>query len=252
MELIYEKSQAGRRAGRDTELRPARARGACGARPHEPSEAAGARGERDRSSLHEPRRPQLRRRHGLLPARLLHDEVQPTRQRARRRVAGLREPASPPGGRRRAGCARADVGAAGDPRRGGRAAGGDAAAGRRLAGGAHRPDADARLLRRSGRGRAARHDHHRRHGARDEPRKRDDGRLQAREGRDDRARQPRPRRPAREGERAHRGADADEPVHGRPVRRGHRRGGGHLPREGRAPLLRRGEPQRRRGSLAAR
>ena len=48
--------------------------------------------------------------------------------------------------------------------------------------------------------------------------------LQAREGRDGRARQPRPRRPAREGERADRRSHAHEPVDARALRRGHRRG----------------------------
>ena len=72
-----------------------------------------------------------------------------------------------------------------------------AAAGRGIAGRADGADADARLLRGSRRRRAARHDRHRRHGARDEPGERDDGRLQAREGRHRCAREPRPRRSAR-------------------------------------------------------
>ena len=229
MELIYEKSQAGRRAGRVPNYGLPGARGPGGARAHGAAAPAGARRERDRAPLHEPRRPELRHRHGLLPARLVHDEVQPARQRARRGAARVREPPSPPGGRGRAGRARADVGAPADPRRGRRPSRRHAAAGGRLAGRADRPDADAGLLRRPGRRRAARHDHHGRHRARHEPGERDDGRLQAREGRDDRARQPRPRRPAGEGERAHRRPDADEPVDARPLRRGHRRGGGDLP-----------------------
>ena len=49
------------------------------------------------------------------------------------------------------------------------------------------------------------------------------------QGGDDRARQPRPRRPARQGRRAHGGTDADESLDARAVRRGHRRGGGDLP-----------------------
>ncbi len=68
-------------------------------------------------------------------------------------LPGFREPAPAAGGRGRAGRARADVGAAADPRRGGGPAGGHAAAGGRLAGRADRPDADARVLRRSRRGR---------------------------------------------------------------------------------------------------
>ena len=140
MELIYEQSRAGppRRAacrGR----RPARARAAgasCAA--HAPPRLPGGVRARARAPLHRPRRPQLRHRHRLLPARLLHDEAQPARQRARRRAARLPRPAPAPGGRGRAGRARADVAAAGDPRRGGRPARGDAAAGRRVAGRADR------------------------------------------------------------------------------------------------------------------
>ena len=138
--------------------------------------------------------------------------------------AAARVPRSPPapGGRRRAGRARAHVAAAGDPRRGRRASGRDAAARRWLAGRADGPHAHARVLRRPRGG--ARHDRHRRHRARHEPRERDDGGLQAREGRDGRARQPRPRRPAREGERADGRPHAHEPVDARALRRGHRGG----------------------------
>ena len=125
-----------------------------------------------------------------------------------------------------------------------------AAARRRLAGRADRPDADARVLRRSRRGRAARHDHHGRHRARDEPGERHDGRLQAGEGRHRRARQPRPRGSAREGERANRRPDAHQPVHARSLRRGDRGGRGDLPRRRCAPLLRRSEPERRRRPLS--
>ena len=52
-----------------------------------------------------------------------------------------------------------------------------------FAGRADRPDADARLFRGPRRGRAAGHDHHRRHSARHQPGERDDGGLQARGGR---------------------------------------------------------------------
>ena len=55
-----------------------------------------------------------------------------------------------------------------------------ASARRRLAGRADRADADARLLRRPRRGRAAAQDRHPRHRARHEPGQRDDGRLRAR------------------------------------------------------------------------
>ena len=78
---------------------------------------------------------------------------------------------------------------------------GDAAACGRPAGRADRAHAHARVLRRSRRG--ARHDHHGRHRARDEPGERDDGGLQAGTRRDGRVREPRPRRSARESERPH-------------------------------------------------
>ena len=144
MELIFEKSRPGRRAGRvpshdlpvpdvPDELRRRRAAAAPG----------GAR-ERDRAALHRARRPKLRDRHGLLPARQLHDEAQPARQRARRGAPRLPRPPPAAGGRRGAGRAPADVGAAGDPRRGGRPACRHAPAGRRLAGRADGADADAR------------------------------------------------------------------------------------------------------------
>ena len=76
--------------------------------------------------------------------------------------------------------------------------------------------------------------------------------LQAREGRDDRARQSRSRRPAREGRRAHRRADADEPVDTlglfdesieEVAEIFHARGA--------LALLRRREPERRRRQVAA-
>ena len=56
---------------------------------------------------------QLRPRHRLLPARLVHDEAQPEAARARRRAARQRAPAPAAGPRARAGRAAADVGAAG-------------------------------------------------------------------------------------------------------------------------------------------
>ena len=253
MKLIYEKSQAGparRRRCRSYDLPAAevpeelrRARAAAPAR----ARRAGAR-----PPLHGALDAQLRHRHRLLPARLLHDEAQPARQRARRRCC----PASRTSTRYQE-----EDGAQGALELMWRlqeilaeVAGLDAVlapAGRRLAGRADRADADARLLRRPRRGRAARHDRHRRHRARHEPGERDDGRLQAREGRHRRARQPRPRRPAREGERAHGRADADEPVDARPLRREHRGGRDDLPRRRRAPLLRRREPERRLRDLAA-
>ena len=162
-----------------------------GAAPRRAAAPARARRAGARPPLHEALDAQLRHRHGLLPARQLHDEAQPARERAARDAARLQGSPPAPGGGRRPGRARADVAAAGDPAGGGGPRRLLAAAGGRLAGRADRPDADARLLRGHRRGRAARHDRHRRHGARDEPGERDDGGLQAREGRHGRAREPR-------------------------------------------------------------
>ena len=52
--------------------------------------AARAQRARRGAALHAPVAAQLRRRRGLLPARLVHDEVQPEGERAARRAAGLR------------------------------------------------------------------------------------------------------------------------------------------------------------------
>ena len=87
VELIYEKSRPGRRAGRVPASRPAGGRAAGGAPPRDAAAAARGHRARARAPLHGARRPQLRHRHRLLPARLLHDEAQPARQRARRRAA---------------------------------------------------------------------------------------------------------------------------------------------------------------------
>ncbi len=67
-----------------------------------------------------------------------------------------------------------------------------------------------------------------------------------------RARRNRRRRPAREGRRGHRLPDADQPEHARPVRREHRADRSDRPRCRRDALLRRREPERRDGHLAAR
>ena len=77
------------RAGPDPGRRAAR--GAAG--------AARARGARGRPPLREPVPAQLLGRHGLLPAGLVHHEVQPQAQRVGRAPAGLRQP--PPAGARR-------------------------------------------------------------------------------------------------------------------------------------------------------
>ena len=81
------------RAAADVAARPARARRARGRPP-----------------LRQPVAAQLRGRHGLLPARLVHHEVQPQGQRVGRAAARLRPP--PPDGprRRRPGHARSSCG----------------------------------------------------------------------------------------------------------------------------------------------
>ena len=81
MKLIYEKSQAGAaRIGAPALREPAAAAGASrGAPPHRAAAPARGGGVRARPPLHRALDPELRRGHGLLPARLLHDEVQPAR-----------------------------------------------------------------------------------------------------------------------------------------------------------------------------
>ena len=170
MKLIYERSQAGRRASALPHVREpagaARAPGRAAAqRAAAPARGAGVRA---RPPLHGALDAQLRSRHGLLSARLLHDEVQPADQRAARGAAGLRAAPSAAGRGRSAGRARADVAVAGDPRGGHGPRRGLAPAGRRLAGRADGAAARARVLRRAGRGRAAAQGRHPRHGARHE------------------------------------------------------------------------------------
>ena len=225
VKLIYEKSQAGPpRVGDPAPRRPARAP-RCRTELRRARAAAPARGRRARARppLHRALDAQLRHRHRLLSARLLHDEVQPARQRAARRAARASRnlhPLQEEDGSQ--GALELDVAPAGDPRRGDGPPRGLAAAGGRLAGRAHRPDARARVLRRPRRGRAAAQGRDPRHRARHEPGERDDGRLRGDAGEDGRARQHRRRRPAREGRRAHRRADAHEPVDARALRREHR------------------------------
>ena len=103
--------------------------------------------------------------------------------------------------------------------------------------------------RRRGDADAHRHPGHR---ARNEPGERDDGRLPGHGRPHGRPRQHRPRRPPREGRPEHRRPDAHEPLDARALRRAHRADPRHLPRRGRAHVLRRGEPERRLRHLAAR
>ena len=81
------------------------------ASPCASSTASRSLGARARPPLHEPRRSDLRRRHGLLSARLLHDEAQPARARAPRRAPGVPRSPPVPGRRGSAGRARAHVAA---------------------------------------------------------------------------------------------------------------------------------------------
>ena len=73
--------------------------------------AAGDRRAGDRPPLQPPLQAQLRPRHRLLPARLVHDEAQPEAARAASRAARQRAPAPAPAPAARAGRAAADVGA---------------------------------------------------------------------------------------------------------------------------------------------
>ena len=88
VKLIYEKSQAGPpRAARSPRHDLPRAGGPRRAPPRRAAAPARARRARARPPLHRALDAQLRDRHRLLPARLLHDEAQPARQRAGRRAA---------------------------------------------------------------------------------------------------------------------------------------------------------------------
>ena len=128
---------------------------------------------------------QLRPRHGLLSARLVHDEAQPEAARARRGAARARAPAPAPGAGARAGRAAADVGAAGRAGRDRRAAARLAAAVRRLPRRARGRAAHPRLPR--GARRAAAQGPDARHRARHEPGDGDDGGLRGRQDRHRRA-----------------------------------------------------------------
>ena len=135
--------------------------------------AAGDRRAGDRPPLQPALQAQLRSRHRLLPARLVHDEAQPEAARARRGAAGQRAPAPAAAPEARPGRAAADVGAAARARRGRGPPARLAAAQRRLARRARGRPAHARLPR--GPRRAAHQDPHARHRARHEPGDGDDG-----------------------------------------------------------------------------
>src|SRR6185369_5446362 len=66
----------------------------AGAAPLAAAASAGDRRTGPPPPLHEPLYSQLRRGHRLLPARLLHDEAQPARERAARRAPRVPRPPS--------------------------------------------------------------------------------------------------------------------------------------------------------------
>ena len=179
---------------------------------------AAARGLRagDRAPLQPAEQAQLRPRHRLLSARLVHDEAQPEAARARGRAAGTRAPASAAASGGGAGRARADVAPAGGAGRDLGPAARVAAAERRLARRARRRAADARLPR--GPRRAPHQGADAGYGARHQPGDGHDGRIRARQGRDRRQRQRRHRRPPRQGDRGRRLPDAHQPLDARAVR----------------------------------
>ena len=119
------------------------------AAPRRAAAAARGRRARDRAPLQPPVEAQLRSRHRLLPARLVHDEAQPQAARAGRGAAGPRPAAPAPGSAPRPGRARADVAPAGRARRDRRPAARVAAAVGRIARRARRRAADARATTRT-------------------------------------------------------------------------------------------------------
>ena len=249
---IFERSQPGRRAFVAPALDVPEREGLLPDRFRrtEPPRAAGDRRAGDRPPLQPALEAQLRPRHRLLPARLVHDEAQPEAARAGRRAAGPRPPAPAPAPAPRPGRAAADVGAAvragGDRRPPARLA----AAERRLPRRAGGRPADPRLPRRPRR--AADEGPDARHRPRHQPGDGDDGRLRGGQGRDERPRRRRRRRPQGEGRRRRRLPDADQPEHARAVRPRDRGDRARRPRHGRDALLRRREPQRGDGLRAAR
>ena len=186
---------------------------------------------------------QLRRGQRVLPARQLHDEVQPQDRRvgvpaARASRAPIRiSPRRPSRALLELMC-----GAAGVARRDRGSAGGDASACRRRARRADRAPDDSRVphgQRRSAQARARS-----RLGARHQPGDGRDVRLRGRAGAERRARGRGPRR-ACAAARHRRGRDhAHEPEHARPVRREHPRDHRGCARGRRAGVLRRRQPER--------
>ena len=251
---IYERSVPGRRAfvAPALDVPRAAARRAPRARAAPRAAAAAARGlrARDRPPLQPPVQAQLRPGHGLLPARLLHDEAQPQAARARRRAPRSRQAAPAAATGARAGSTRADVAPAARARGDSRAAARVAAALRRVARRAGRGAAHACLSR--GPRRPSHQGADPRHRPRHQPGDGHDGRLRGGQGGHRRAGQRRPRRPAGQGRRGRGLPDAHQPLHAGPVRDQHRGDQPDRARRRRDAVLRRRQPQRDHGHLPAR
>ena len=215
-------------------------------------EAARVEPGRPRALLHRAFRAELRHRLRYVPARLLHDEVQPEGRRSRGVAARVRDsaPAGPPRGRARH--AAHPARAASGPRRGHRPARGQPRPGRRGAGRAGWRADDHPCPRGSRRtGDASAHPGARL-GARHEPGDRGDGGLHRHADPDRRRRLARPRDDRERARRDRRGGDGDRAEHPRAVGAGHRGGRGPHPRRRRLSLRRRREPQRDHGPGALR
>ena len=242
----FERQPPGSRRRQDPAPARGRARPHPGRRPaRDAAGPAGAHRARGRPPLRQPVAAQLRGRHGLLPARLVHDEVQPQAQRVGGAPAGLREPAPAwpptPSPRGRSSCCTSSRQIARRDQRHGR---GDAPAGRRRPRRADRDPDDPRLPPRRAAtpsatevlvpGLVARH----------QPGDRDDGRLPDDHDPVGARRRRRPRRVPRGARPADRGDHDHQPVDARAVRAPDRRAARRDPRGRRARLHGRREPQR--------
>ena len=248
---LFEKSRPGRGGGKIPHPPKGRPRPAAGrGPPGQPARPARAQRARGRPPLRQPEPAELRDRHRLLPARLVHDEVQPQAQRMGRPPARLRR--SPPArpGRDRPGHPPAPVGARGDPGRDQRHAGGQPPAGRRGPGRADRHPDDPGLPPQPGRPRAARGP---RPGflARHQPGHGLDGRLQDDHDPVGRRWRRRPRRVPGGPRAADGGRDDHQPIDPRPVRDPDRRAARGGPRRRRPGLHGRREPERDPGPVQA-
>ena len=169
-----------------------------------------------------PFRPSLATQYGdrcqFLPARLLHDEVQPEGERGRRRHAGLRGDPPVSAGRVHPGRAKDHARHAGVSGRDLRLRRGDALPGGGRARRVDRHPAHPGVSREPGRGRAAARRARAGQRARHESRHRRDERLQGRHGEVGRARQCRCRGTAGPRRAGHRRADDYQPEHARPLR----------------------------------